>query len=113
MGYTLFAIFVTISGRNRFRGYVAFGISFAENYPISILKGLPVTRVFISYSHDSDSHRQFVADLSAALRQDGLDCLIDQYITGFPPEGWQRWMESEIEQADRSVPNNQDSKTCF
>ena len=59
-----------------------------------------MTRVFISYSHDSDSHRQFVADLSARLRQDGLDCQIDQYINGFPPEGWQRWMENQIEQAD-------------
>ena len=59
-----------------------------------------MTRVFISYSHDSDSHRQFVADLSARLRQDGLDCHIDQYINGFPSEGWQRWMEDQIEQAD-------------
>ena len=56
--------------------------------------------VFISYSHDSDEHRQFVRGISDRLRADGLDCQIDQYINGFPPEGWQRWMETQVEQAD-------------
>lgn len=57
-------------------------------------------RVFISYSHDSDSHGQFVRALSDRLRGDGLDCCIDQYVNGFPPEGWQDWMERQIEAAD-------------
>ena len=57
-------------------------------------------RIFISYSHDSDSHRASVLALANHLRQDGLNCTIDQYINGFPPEGWQRWMETQIEQAD-------------
>jgi hypothetical protein len=61
---------------------------------------LPKTKVFISYSHDSDAHRDFVRGLSDRLRTDGLDCLIDQYINGFPPEGWQCWMENQIEAAD-------------
>ena len=56
--------------------------------------------VFISYSHDSDTHREFVRNLANDLRRDGLDCQIDQYVNGFPPEGWQRWMETQIEQAD-------------
>ena len=60
----------------------------------------PTTRVFISYSHDSDTHREFVRNLANDLRRDGLDCQIDQYVNGFPPEGWQRWMENQIEQAD-------------
>ncbi|SDZ74769.1 SEFIR domain-containing protein [Thiothrix caldifontis] len=59
-----------------------------------------MTRVFISYSHDSDAHRDFVRGLSDRLRTDGLECLIDQYINGFPPEGWQCWMENQIEAAD-------------
>ncbi|MBO0612141.1 SEFIR domain-containing protein [Thiothrix fructosivorans] len=59
-----------------------------------------MTRVFISYSHDSDAHRDFVRGVSDRLRTDGLECLIDQYINGFPPEGWQRWMENQIEAAD-------------
>ncbi|MEZ5535384.1 MAG: SEFIR domain-containing protein [Thiolinea sp.] len=57
-------------------------------------------RIFISYSHDSDQHRNAVLALANRLRHDGLDCAIDQYVNGFPAEGWQRWMETQIEQAD-------------
>ena len=56
--------------------------------------------IFISYSHDSDAHREFVRGIADRLRADGLNCQIDQYINGFPPEGWQRWMETQVEQAD-------------
>lgn len=59
-----------------------------------------MTRVFISYSHDSEAHRAFVLQLANRLRVDGLTCEIDQYINGFPAEGWQRWMETQIEQAN-------------
>ena len=59
-----------------------------------------MTKVFISYSHDSDAHREFVRGISDRLRKEGLDCLIDLYVNGFPPEGWQRWMENQIESAD-------------
>ena len=57
-------------------------------------------RVFISYSHDSDEHRDFVRGLADRLRAEGVESWIDQYVPGFPAQGWQRWMESEIEQAD-------------
>lgn len=57
-------------------------------------------KVFISYSHDSDAHRQFVRDLCSRLRDGGLDCLIDQVVNGSPPDGWPCWMEEQIEQAD-------------
>ena len=57
-------------------------------------------KVFISYSHDSDEHREFVRTISDRLRNEGLDCRIDLYINGFPPEGWQRWMKDQIETAD-------------
>ena len=57
-------------------------------------------KVFISYSHDSQLHRDFVRGLADRLRTDGLDCLIDQYVNGSPPEGWQRWMENQLEAAD-------------
>lgn len=59
-----------------------------------------MTKVFISYSHDSEPHKQFVLELSKRLCDEGLDCCIDRYINGFPPEGWQRWMEKQIEEAD-------------
>lgn len=57
-------------------------------------------RVFISYSYDSIEYRRFVLNLSDRLREDGLDCVIDQYLNGAPPEGWLRWLESQIEAAD-------------
>ena len=58
-------------------------------------------KVFISYSHDSKEHRDFVLGISDRMRaKDGLDCQIDQYVNGSPPEGWLRWMETQIEQAD-------------
>ena len=60
----------------------------------------PTVSVFISYSHDSDTHRAFVRNLANDLRRDGLDCRIDQYVNGSPPEGWQRWMENQIEHAN-------------
>lgn len=56
--------------------------------------------VFISYSHDSDTHAAFVLELANRLRADGLDCWLDRYENGAPAQGWQRWMEQRIEQAD-------------
>ena len=57
-------------------------------------------RVFISYSHDDDKHKEWVLQVSQELRTKGLDCQIDQYINGFPSEGWPLWMEKEIDHAD-------------
>lgn len=59
-----------------------------------------MSRIFISYSHDSSAHKTFVRGIADQLRSDGLDCRLDQYINGFPAEGWQRWMEDQVEQAD-------------
>lgn len=56
-------------------------------------------KVFISYSHDSPEHSERVLALSDRLREDGIDCHIDQYEV-FPPEGWPLWMENRIEWAD-------------
>ncbi len=56
-------------------------------------------KVFISYSHDSDQHKDRVLVLSDRLRADGIDCTIDQYETS-PPEGWARWCDRKIEEAD-------------
>ncbi len=56
-------------------------------------------KVFISYSHDSDVHKKRVLALSDQLRNEGVDCWIDQYEL-FPKEGWPLWMERQIEQAD-------------
>jgi hypothetical protein len=55
-------------------------------------------RVFISYSWDSDEHKQRVLELAQQLRSDGIEAWIDRFIP-FPPEGWERWMESQIKEA--------------
>ena len=56
-------------------------------------------RVFVSYSHDSEEHRAAVLDLAQRLRGAGLDVQLDRYVTS-PPEGWPRWMMTQIEKAD-------------
>jgi hypothetical protein len=56
-------------------------------------------RVFISYSHDSDEHRDRVLELANRLRADGIDAIIDQYVQS-PREGWPGWCEAEIEKAN-------------
>jgi tetratricopeptide (TPR) repeat protein len=55
--------------------------------------------VFISYSHDSPEHADRVLALSDHLRTDGIDCILDQYQDS-PPEGFPRWMDRQIRDAD-------------
>jgi tetratricopeptide (TPR) repeat protein len=55
--------------------------------------------VFISYSHDSPEHADRVLALSDKLRAGGINCILDQYEDS-PPEGWPRWMDSQIQAAD-------------
>jgi len=57
-------------------------------------------KVFISYSHDSPEHKEQVLALSNRLRDEKIDCIIDQYEEFSPPEGWPRWMEKQIREAD-------------
>jgi len=58
-----------------------------------------VPRVFISYSHDSDEHRDRVLRFADRLRADGIDAIIDQYVQS-PPEGWPDWCERQIRGSD-------------
>ena len=51
--------------------------------------------VFISYSHDSTEHMDCVLALSNRLRDEGIDCILDQYETS-PSQGWPRWMDKHI-----------------
>ncbi len=57
-------------------------------------------KIFISYSHDSDAHREKVLALSERLRADGIETLLDQYVNGSPPQGWPRWMLDQLDAAD-------------
>ena len=56
-------------------------------------------RVFISYSHDSPDHADRVLKLSDNLCAWGIDTILDQY-ESHPPEGWPRWMDKQIRDAD-------------
>ncbi len=58
----------------------------------------PRPRVFISYSHDSREHGDRVLALSQRLRSDGIETILDQYLTS-PSEGWPRWMDRQIRDA--------------
>lgn len=56
--------------------------------------------VFISYSHDSDEHRERVLSLSERLRADGIATILDRYVEkGSPSEGWPRWMMNGLNAA--------------
>jgi hypothetical protein len=57
------------------------------------------SRVFISYSHDSQGHEDRVLELADRLHEDGIDCNIDQYEDA-PSEGWQLWMLNRVESSD-------------
>lgn len=56
-------------------------------------------KVFISYSHDSLEHADHVLEFSDRLRLDGIDCILDQYEEA-PAEGFPRWMDRQIQNAD-------------
>lgn len=56
-------------------------------------------KVFISYTHDSQAHKDNVLTLSDRLRSEGVDSHIDQYEVS-PPEGWPTWMRRQIMDAD-------------
>ncbi|MGW4434954.1 toll/interleukin-1 receptor domain-containing protein [Streptomyces sp. NPDC004596] len=58
------------------------------------------TRTLISYSHDSEAHRDSVRRLAERLRQAGVDAWIDQFDEHNPPESWPDWMRREIEKSD-------------
>ena len=54
--------------------------------------------VFISYTHGSPEHKDAILALSERLRQEGVDCVIDQYEQA-PAEGWPSWCARQVEQA--------------
>lgn len=56
-------------------------------------------RIFISYTHDNDGHKDLVLQLSEHLRSDGYDAQVDRYVNGSPPEGWPRWMLNQLDLA--------------
>ncbi len=63
------------------------------------------TKVFISYSWDSEDHKERVLALANTLRNPwGIETDIDQYVRAKPPftpsQGWDLWMEKRIAWAE-------------
>ncbi len=56
-------------------------------------------KVFISYTYDDEKHSDRVLALSNQLREDGVDCWIDQYEKGLPKKDWPLWMEEKVEES--------------
>lgn len=52
----------------------------------------------MSYTHDSATQKARVLELANRLREEGIDCEIDQFEDS-PPEGWPTWMWSQIQRA--------------
>lgn len=56
-------------------------------------------RVFISYSHESKSHIDWVLSLANRLCDDGIECELDRYNVS-PPEGWPKWCHKKLIDSD-------------
>lgn len=56
-------------------------------------------RVFISYSHDSASHKAWVLKFATTLRQRGIDAVLDQWDLK-PGDDLPHFMETELEAAN-------------
>lgn len=57
-------------------------------------------RVFISYSHDSSAHKQWVAQFAGDLVRHGVDAILDQWDVG-PGDDLARFMETGVTRSDR------------
>jgi hypothetical protein len=58
-----------------------------------------IPKIFISYAHDTEQFADKVLAFANKLRENLIDANIDQY-EECPPQGWPRWMENEIDNAD-------------
>lgn len=56
-------------------------------------------KVFISYSWDSEQHKQNVLAFAQQLMSQGVDVVLDQF-EQFPAQGWANWMLDQIEESD-------------
>lgn len=60
--------------------------------------------VFVSYSHDTDAHRDWVLALAQRLRGDGVTVTIDtDNGPGGPDIGWPQWSQRQAETAARII----------
>lgn len=58
-----------------------------------------IPSAFISYSWDNDTHKQWVHDLAARLRSDGIDVMLDQW-HAVPGDQLPQFMETAVREND-------------
>ncbi len=56
-------------------------------------------RAFVSYSWDSDGHKEWVRDLATRLREDGIDVILDQWHL-VPGDQLPEFMERAVRESD-------------
>jgi hypothetical protein len=61
---------------------------------------MPAPKVFISYSHDSEQHKDWVRSLASALRDHGIDAVMDQWDLS-PGQDMAAFMARGIQAANR------------
>lgn len=61
---------------------------------------MSMPRLFISYSHDSAAHKQWVLQLATRLRKSGVDAILDMWDLG-PGDDLPSFMERNLASADR------------
>jgi tetratricopeptide (TPR) repeat protein len=65
---------------------------------MSVEQGDRPARVFISYAHDSDDHREAVREFWVLLRQCGIDARLDR-TAAEQPRDWTLWMLEQMREA--------------
>ena len=61
-----------------------------------------VPRVFISYSHDSTQHEEWVKNLSSMLVENGIDVILDQWALELGDD-LAKFMEHSISEVDKEL----------
>lgn len=61
---------------------------------------MKIPKAFVSYSHDSQSHKQWVLDFATRLRNSGVDAVLDQWELQ-PGDDIPHFMETNLASADR------------
>ena len=61
---------------------------------------MPAPKVFVSYSHDSEQHKDWVRNLASELRMNGIDAVLDQWDLS-PGQDIAGFMAGGIRTADR------------
>lgn len=63
---------------------------------------MSIPKVFISYSHDSQEHKQWVLEFSTRLRNSGIDAILDQWELK-PGDDLPHFMERNLASSDRVI----------